>query len=386
MNKMKCVYITILIVITICSMTGCWNYREIEKMLVVVGVAIDKTEEGKLQVTAEVVDISQGQEMQIGAQLITATGETMFDIVRKMITKAGNKLYWSHAKAVILSQEVARDGAGKAIDWYMRDAETRSDIHILVSGQKTAKAILDIHEKGEEPVAFKLEEMLKNQGNVAIAPAIQIWDFVESINTLEKTGFVPLVLLKQENNGKQVASIEGGALFKKDKMVGQLSGDKTKTALFAMNEIQGGIITLGNYEQPPGISLEIFKNKTDIKPVMVEGEPEVHFSIQTVTAIDEVQEDSEFYTEEGHTRIEQEAGEKLQKDVLSTIKMVQQRYNADIFGIGSTFHKKMPKEWKKLEPDWESRFRNIKVTVQAKVVIKNTAMTSRPVKVKDEDQ
>ncbi|MFD1178364.1 Ger(x)C family spore germination protein [Paenibacillus puldeungensis] len=383
MSKMKYVHIAILIAVVTCSITGCWNYREIEKMLVGVGVAIDKTEDGKIQLTAEVVDISQGKEMQIGAQLITVTGDTMFDVVRRMITKFGMKLYWSHAKAVIMSQEVAREGAAKIIDWYMRDAETRSDIHILVSGEKTAREVLAINEKGEEPISFKLEEMLKNLSSVSTSPVIQIWDFIDAVNTPGKTGFVPLVYLKQGSQGKQVASIEGGAVFKEDKMIGILGGKETKNVLFVRNEIQGGILTLGSYERPPGISLEIFKSKTEIKPVIVDGELEVQVSIRTVTAIDEVQNDQDFYLKEGYTRLEREAAEKLQNEVLSTIHMVQKQYGSDIFGIGLAIHRKMPKEWKKLEPDWEYHFKNLKATVQAQVEIRNTAMTSKPIKLKD---
>ncbi|MBW4841404.1 MAG: hypothetical protein KZY74_18615 [Paenibacillaceae bacterium] len=138
------------LIVVMCSLTmifvlsGCWNYREVDKMTTVAGIAIDKGEkEGEIRLTVEVVDGLGGKDaMSIGSSRISLSGHTMFEIVRRMITESGNRLYWAHAKSIILSEEIARDGAAKVIDWYVRDSETRSDIHILVSGEETAEEVL----------------------------------------------------------------------------------------------------------------------------------------------------------------------------------------------------------------------------------------------------
>lgn len=109
-------------------------------MSIVSGVAIDKNEQdGKLQLTAELVDTQTGSNnTQQDFRMISMTVETMFEIVRNMISMTGTKLFWSHMKVIIFSEEIAREGLVKVVDWYSRDTETRSDVYICISGRETA--------------------------------------------------------------------------------------------------------------------------------------------------------------------------------------------------------------------------------------------------------
>ena len=84
MNKWKRMVLAIVSLIVLMSTVGCWNYIEIEDMSIVAGVAIDKgASDGKLLVTAEIVDTKEGSKSsQAGFKMLSLTGETMFDIVR----------------------------------------------------------------------------------------------------------------------------------------------------------------------------------------------------------------------------------------------------------------------------------------------------------------
>lgn len=120
------------------SLSGCWNYSEIDDMSIVAGVAIDKNKaDNNIQMTVEMVDTQGGlQDNQTGFKLMSLTGDTIFNIARSMISLTGRKLFWSHAKVIIISEELAREGLVKVIDWYSRDTETRADVFIFISGEK----------------------------------------------------------------------------------------------------------------------------------------------------------------------------------------------------------------------------------------------------------
>lgn len=379
MSPWKGMFAFILLFMMFFSLTGCWNYREVDKVSTVAGIAIDKGKDDKIELTVELVNGLSGEGgTKAGSQLIRLSGHTMFEIVRRMITESGMKLYWAHAKSIILSEEVARNGAAKVIDWYMRDTETRSDIHLLVSGEKTAKEILNSGEKAKDPLSYKIEAMLKNQEQVSASPVLEMWDFADTINTAGKSSILPLIHLI-DNNGEKTASLSGLAVFDKDKMLGTMDYAKTKFVLFLRDEIKGGVLALGGYNHPPGISLEIFKNKTVVKPVLVNGKVEISVKTHTVMAVDEVQENIDFYTAKGRAEIEKMAGEMLEKELLSVIEIAQKQYKQDIFGFGQRIHKKLPRVWKNLKPDWDEKFAHLKVTVQSKVEIKNTAETIKPI-------
>lgn len=372
--------------LAIFTLSGCWNYREVDKISTVAGIAIDKGEdEGQIKLTVEVVDGMGGQDaMSVGSARISLSGKTMFDIVRRMITESGNRLYWAHAKSIILSEEIARDGAAKIIDWYVRDTETRADIHILVSGEKTAEEVLSSDGKSGEPLSYKIDDILKNETSVSNSPTTEIYDFADTINTPGISSILPMVY-SSENKGAKTASIRGSAVFDIDRMLGRMNAYDTKFVLFLRDEVKGGILTLGGYNQPPGISLEIFKNKTKVEPVLVDGQVEIRIKTHTVTAVDEVQENVDYYTAKGRADIEKMAGDMLVKEMENVIEIAQKRYKQDIFGFGDRIHKKFPKTWKTLEPDWDEKFSRLKVSVQAKVEIKSTASTKKPIKAGEEE-
>lgn len=366
--------------------TGCWNYREVDKLSTVAGIAIDKGEGDKIMLTVEIVDSIGGNDsMHTGSQLITQTGYSVFEIVRRMITESGAKLYWAHAKSLIMSEEIARSGAAKVIDWYIRDTETRADIHVLISGEKTAREILDSKEKVRDPLSYKIEDILKNEKYVSASPVMELWDFVDTMNTPGISSILPVIYLK-DNHGKNTASINGLAVFDMDRMLGKMDYLQTKYVLMLRNELQGGILTLGGYDRPPGISLEVFNNKTKVKPVIVGGEVQIQVKTHVVTAVDEVLQKADFYTEKGRAETEGLAAAKMEEEMLKVIRLAQQKYKQDIFGFGRIIHEQMPREWKKLEPDWDEQFSKLKVTVEAKVIIKSTASSIKPLLIEEDDK
>src|SRR4051812_9098565 len=103
------IFIAFLSNITILS--GCWNYREIESLAIVSGVAIDKgNTEGNYHVTFELVSFKGGgRETKIESKRIEAEGNTLFDAGRNAIKISAKKLFWSHAGVAIISQDIARE-------------------------------------------------------------------------------------------------------------------------------------------------------------------------------------------------------------------------------------------------------------------------------------
>ncbi|QAA31395.1 hypothetical protein [Clostridium manihotivorum] len=160
-------FISILLILSITlNLTSCWNYREIESMSVVSGVAIDKVNSGdEYELTVEIIKIKAEKTMANKAEYITLTGKSMFDIARNMITVNNKKLYWSHAKCIIISESIARDGVSDIIDWFVRDAEIRTDMYLLVSGEKTAKEILTSPSRDSKIISLDLANQLKNEKN-----------------------------------------------------------------------------------------------------------------------------------------------------------------------------------------------------------------------------
>ncbi|MEK5434089.1 MULTISPECIES: Ger(x)C family spore germination protein [Paenibacillus] len=382
MNKWKRMVLAIVSLIVLMSTVGCWNYIEIEDMSIVAGVAIDKgASDGKLLVTAEIVDTKEGSKSsQAGFKMLSLTGETMFDIVRGMISITGKKLFWSHSKAIILSEEIAREGVINIIDWYNRDTETRSDVYIFVSKEKTAQEIINLSSLTESIMAYALAQQMRFENSVSTAPVVEIWDFIDKLEASGEYAIAPLIYIHETNKIKN-ARVSGAAIFSMDKMIGTISGEETKYMLFANNQIKGGVLAVNDKNGKPAFSLEILSNRTKVKPVWVEGKLQMQINTLTHTGLDEVKVPEEFTNRDSKKVIEKRAGEELRKAILSVIHRVQKDYHADIFGFGELLHEQMPQTWKKIEKDWEKEFSEVEVVVNSEVIIDSSAQTSRSIKI-----
>jgi spore germination protein KC len=388
MNPSRKILITLILLLCLPGISGCWNYTEVEDMSIVAGVAIDKNKpDGKILLTAETVDTQGGgQEAQSGghatSQLTTLTGNTMFDIVRKMITKADNKLFWSHAKAIIISEEFAREGIVKVLDWYSRDTETRADVFIFISNEKNAGDVLKLSSVKKSVLSFDLGQMMDFQRHVSTFPVVDIWDFFDNLEATGRNAIAPIVYVEGEGQERN-ERVNGTAIFLRDKMVGTLSGEESKYMLFASNKIQGGILAVEDEKGQPAYSLEIFSNKTKVKPMWVNGRIQIQISPETHTGLDEVMTMNGFPDFERKKTIEKLAEQQLQKNMLAVIHKVQREYHSDVFGFGGIIRNSMPKAWEKLSKDWPQEFSELEVVVKPKVIVETSAKTSRSIKVGD---
>lgn len=382
MKKLKIIILAFIILINSISATGCWNYREIEKMSIVAGIAIDKGTKNRFQVTIEIIRISSGKEAKMTSETITTEGKSMFDVARNIIAITGKKLYWGHSKVIILSKQIASEGVTKVIDWYNRDAETREDVHIFVSKRKSAKEIFNDSNTIEDIKSLELEETVHNQKNLGKAPISDIMEFDIESKTKGASVVIPAIDLKQ-TDGKMAPEMIGTAIIKNDKLVGFLNAEETKEMMFIRNEIKGGILVEEIQEQksPIVVSLEIFKNKTKVIPI-VDGDKDIkiNLNIDTTVAIDEIEGTENFIEDKGRIKLEKSVENTLKRQIEFLIQKVQSEYDADIFGFGEKLYEDKIQVWNKVGYDWEKVFKNLKVNVKTTVHIKNSAVLSKTLK------
>ncbi len=368
----------ILIIWSILFQTGCWNYREVDEVAIVAGVAVDKGTAEKYKVTVEIMHIHGGREPQVLSQLVSAEGKSIFDAARNIISESGQRLYWSHAKEIIISQDVARKGAAKIIDWYNRDSETRSTVNIFVSGRETASEIFSAVSVTEDIKSLEIQKIMQNEKSLSKAPETEIWKFT---NDIEDEGIEPItpVISCNSKGGNKNIKIEGSAIFRNDEFIGIIDGEETKNMLFIKNKLKGGTLTQieTGKDGDCTVTLEIFNNATKVEPVVKNGKIEMNIKTETVVGIDEIEGSENFIEEEGRKKLEADT-EKMLKDKLEkTIKKVQSEYGLDIFGFGAKIRQDKPDLWDAVGNNWDETFTSLKVNVSAKIHIKNSAMMSK---------
>lgn len=375
MRKMTLIVCVLIIVFLV----GCWDYREINDMEIVSGFAIDK-EKDKYVLTVDKVMPSKTESPCPKSKVDVDEGDTMLDAVRNIISKTGKRLYWSHAKVIIISEELAREGLIPVIDFISRDIEARADMWIIISREKTAGEILKTKCETESTISTIIDNALTNEDKVHTYHGVKIWRFIKDI---EEEGKSP-VLSSIKNiirNGETYTQMYGIGVFKEDKLVGWLNDEQTKYYLFVIDKIKGGIIPLKNVSNTgTNVSIEIFDSKTRLEPEIKEGKLIINVFVETDADISEVMGSEDFISEKGRNILIKEGEKFIENKIFTVIEKVQKEYKSDIFGFCSIFHRKYPSEWKKIKSDWDEIFADLDVNVDVTLNIKASAISNTTIK------
>lgn len=383
---MKKLYLLLYIIMFIPLTTACWNYREVDRITIVTGFAIDKKDDqGNYLLTFEVIDFQEASnEQKIESILIESEGETLMDAIRNSISKNFPKLYFGHTTIVILSREVASDGALNVIDFMFRDAEPRLNINLFVSEEKTAGEILKAKALTSELMSVEITNILDEQISLSKALPVPAYKFV---NALVEDGIsgVMTSLCTVENNEEKVVKLCGTAVFKEDKLQGFINDEETYALSFILDEVKGGIIVanVGSETDEEKISLEILESSTKVKPVYDDNKLSIIVSIDTKVALIEHNSKKSYNDEEGRKELKRIAEEQLRDKIESTIEKVQKEFGADIFGFGNRFYKELPQVWKERGKEWNIIFKNLEVRIETNLEVKHTGLLSEPIKIGD---
>ncbi|SHJ64049.1 Ger(x)C family spore germination protein [Tepidibacter formicigenes] len=384
MKNIKIIILVFTILICLFILTGCWNYREISDVNIINGVAVDKyKEKEKYILSVEIIKPKAGQEFKMDADVISEKGDTLFDAARTMITHSAKRGYWSHAKVFIISEEIAKEGIVNVIDYINRDAEVRADIWLLVSKEKTAKEILEGKTKLHATISAHLEDKLKNEKSTSKFKAVELHQFLNDLSSEGISAVLPVTYMVTKKEDI-VPEIYGSAVFKKDKMVGYIDGIETRSMLLIKDELKGGVFVVEDVgEKSTDVSLEIFKAKTKVKPILKDGNIVMRIDSEIDVGIGEIMGDEDLISEKGREKLKKQAELVIEKQMKDVIRKAQKEYESDIFGFGNVVYREMPNEWKKVKCSWSQIFKNLDTQINVKLNIKGSALTSKPIKIGD---
>jgi spore germination protein KC len=375
----------VLVVAVICYtllLTGCWDYREIDKMGIVAGIAVDQGKDGKgYHLTFDLVDISSssGGGATAESRYLETDGDTFFDAVRNAVSKNDKKLYFGDCEIVIVSNEIAKKGVSPIIDFINRDAEPRLTIDLLVSQEKTAKQVIMKKSVLNKITSYQIDQSVTtNMDYLSKAPYIQIYQ----VNDLLAGNGISLVLptlVENVNDDEKVVSLNGTAVFKKDKLIGYLDRCESKYLIMIGDNVEGGVFLSEEETNSPNIAFEIDMCKTKLKPIIKNSKPSVDISVYMEVALDDLETKADYESPEGIAKLEKDADKILEYRIKELIKKVQTNFDSDIFGFGQLFYQDKPEYWDTVKAKWDTLFKTLDVNVSANINIVDTSLTrSKP--------
>lgn len=372
----------ILVLITILiTLTGCYNYRELNDLAIVSAISISKSD-NEYNVVIQVVNPKKEQDTSSSNEpdFITfkSSGKSLHEAFRLIIKESPKKIYGTQMQILLLDENVAKSNISEILDFFARDPEIRKEFYVLISKDED---ILEILTPLDNISSQNILDSLKaNNRYLGYANLVTFNDLIASyqndrielaLPSLYKTGNEETGA-KEENleTAKTDSSIYIGSLgiFKDNKLVGYLTEKESLAYNLVMNNVTNALIT-NEYKDDKYIVTELIKTKTELEPVAKDNK--IKIKVTGKSSITEVNyKDLDLRKEKNIKKIEKDLNKNIEKLIKDSIKSIIEEYDSDIFGFEDLFYKENNKYYKKIKDDWDSEIlKNLKIEVDSKLEI-----------------
>lgn len=380
-------FLSIILILTLLLFqTGCWNSREINELAFVLSIALDKAD-GGFKVTAQISKTDLYSKTSTGSAgatdkekpfwVISSTGKTVFEAVRNMASISPRRIFWSHIKIIIISDELARNNILEIFDFFSRNPELRLRTWIAVTEGEAGK-VLEVVPMMEKEPSLNIERIIDKTNLIGKAYSIMLKNFLEEYLDPFIDPVASRITLITVNS-KPALKLEGASVFGNNKsMVGWLNEQETRGLLWMKNKISGSIRVIDcPYDGLP-VTLEIKKGKTSIESYMNDGKPA--FKIM-VTAKGKVTEKACLtnFNEPGiMSAVEKALAEAIREDINAAVSAAQ-RFDSDFLHFSRTLQRDHKKEWQQqLAQNWPELFKQAQVDIEVNVEIPEVSLLAKP--------
>lgn len=383
-NKRVIQLIIILFIIALLS-SGCWNYRELDELAIVSGVAFDQAEDPDkiLMTTQVVVPRNLGSTGGEGPTFLNvkSTGFTVMETVRNYNAKLDRRPFYPFTEVVIFSKEIARDGIAPYLDFFIRDPEPRGQVWILISDSNAHDLLEEYTNLEGIPTRALRQTIERQQGAMSNVASSNVGEFAQAFHSKTRQPVTCIVEIKGEGKEKEIL-LKETALFNEDKLIGTLDRSEGRGYLWVIDEVESGIIVI----EEPGlsndkISLEILLSQSKIVPKITDNKLEIKIEISVESQIAEQLGDLDLSKHDVLQSLEKRQATVIHNEIMAAVKKAQD-LRTDIFGFGQAFSRKYPKEILQKEAKWDEHFPLIEVSTEIKSSIRRTAIQTRPLRVK----
>ena len=150
----------IVIILITFLLTGCYNYKELNKIGIVSSISIDK-EKNEYLVGTQIMNIkSENSNDSSNVIVYTEKGKSIEEALRKITKKSDKKLFGGHLSKLVISEEVANESIIDVIDLFQRLPEIKTEFTITISkGIKANDVIKVMTSEGSIPADFVKNEI-----------------------------------------------------------------------------------------------------------------------------------------------------------------------------------------------------------------------------------
>lgn len=364
--------IIILLLLGMLMTGGCWDWRIVDELAIIFGIAVDVPKEGDLFQLTFVYPIF-AQEAEEDKVTTTIRGYSLQQALINLQHQSEQRPVLGRVNVFIFSEEAAQSGhMHQILRQYDQIRDNNPNAYICVARGSTAQEVLNLELPQQPRVAVFLGNMFMDNNIEGRLPAIFATTYWTQYHTAGVSPVVPVIELIGPEDEKNGIRLEGLAVIDaKGVMKGYLSDTETIMYMLLTGNIQRGqLYTQVDVQDEEKKNVTAFIQDSSVKVKSKIIDDRVVLQLQAEIDLDGVSIDLNEGTvlQAGVVRDLEKA---LARDIQGNMRRVlrkTQNWEADIIGLGQ-FARSQQAPWFKGK-DWEKEFGNSDIQVEVKVRVK----------------
>ncbi len=394
----------LLLVFILLSTVGCWGSRETDEIAYTMALGFDKGPGNNVIMTFQIVNPrsvagnSSGDES-ANQTLFTATTVAGLPIAAFNLIniERSREISLLHTTAYVFSEELARDGVHDYISPFTRFRQVRGSAYVFVCKGKASEFLKKNKPVLEISPSKQYEQISLVNETHSLSTVTRFHEFYQNTKSSKRQPVVPMVGINEVGlniskvaerdrlgdyeagnspSDKGVSQFIGAAVFLKDKMVGELTGDETRYYNIMTGNMKRSFIIIKDPLYPEnnlGMTL-LQARRPEIKVDFKDGIPEIEQNIYLEPELVGIPSEYNYEATDKKPILEEAIRLFVENNCNNLMSKVQQQYKSDIFGFGRYASMKFinNKDWDNSR--WEEVFPTARYSSHVYVKIRRTGL------------
>lgn len=379
------------------TLSGCWHQNELTDLAIVSATGVNRKDD-QWELTYQLLTPANASANASGSSgsgppisVLSTQGETLRKTLSNNELENTRQLHIGNNRVLIIGEAAAKYGLESLIDAYLRNPQARETVDLFVSKNDPRLLISQLMylEKNTGEGIHKLID--KENKATSILPKINMFDLTDQLAGPSKCAIMPELMISGKAEVGSTQALEttisasklklgGLAVLKAGKLTGWLDQDEALGISFIHNRVNLAVIPFlfpeANSENENMATFEISASSTSLKMRKEQEKIIVDATIKAQGMIT----DTEFKLDASDPEQIKELEQVIRQELL---RIIWQGWNgvhelkADVVGFAEMFHRKYPKEWQRVEDQWENMFANIEFKPTVQVTIERVGLTNQ---------
>lgn len=393
-NIFKKIIILIIIIIFISSFSVSYNSLNIDNSAFAIAIGIDKSTSNKLKVTfqflAPSASIESGGETKPVLNSVECSSIT--NGINMMNAYLGKKVNLSHCKLIIFSEELAKEGISDEIYSLTNDVQIRPSANIVISKCNTKYYIensvpsleslipkyYDIFPNTSEYTGYTCNATIGDFFNALVCNSCSPYAILGGVNTSDNSSSQAQTAedsnIKSNESpitGSRLSQNLGLAVFKDDKLAGELNAIETICFLNMRKDVDSFLVSIPDPENTDSkIDIYLTPNSThNVDMSFVNGAPYIKIKLEFSGKIYSMKKDSQYLNVDVLNSISNSCNSYLESQFSDYLYKTSTIFESDLNGFGLYSFSKFATTTDFDNYNWNDNYKNSTFDVDINTVI-----------------